>query len=235
VEVRRIDCVTLTVCPPLKLWSADHTWLEGSVWAGPPELRLRTETDEGETDTFATTDAPPNVAVTTAFWVVVPPALTVNCAERDPAGTVTDEGTVSDTELLVREIGVLVAATVESVMVQVAELPDCRLSGAQDRLFSEAVEVVLAPESAPPVPLMVMSDPVADAPVVLLSPKVTPPTFAGKVTLTTATTPDASGVALEPERTQEYAPEAVAQDSDFPAALAAGPGLALIEATLLAG
>jgi hypothetical protein len=129
--------------------------------------------------------------------------LIANCVDTDPAGTVTDDGTVNAGESLVTAATVLVETVLLSVSVHEPVSPACRARGTQVRLFNWAVVVVVADGvRAPPIPLTVNADPETEAPTVFVIPTATLVFNDGAVRLTTATTP-AVIVVVPPESTQE--------------------------------
>jgi hypothetical protein len=80
-------------------------------------------------------------------------------------------------------------------------------------------------ETVPPVPVTGSGEPVSETPRVFASPTAALP---GAVTFTTATTPADKVFLFRADRIQVYRPAVEEQESDFPAAPAAAPGVAVM-------
>jgi hypothetical protein len=161
------------------------------------------------------------------------PAEAPKVVEADPAGTVTEEG-IETLELFFESATAWppLGAAALKVTVQVADPGGVRVPGVQFRLLTvtggggagwEIVTVPLLPED-------VMELPAADTADVfeictVLEVAAVPEAM---VTFTTATTPFAIGVVLNPVTRQMALPELVEHETDFPAAEAAVPVVTLI-------
>jgi hypothetical protein len=86
-------------------------------------------------------------------------------------------------------------------------------------------------ETVPPLPEMVRPVPSSEAPSAFVTPIEALLAVVAGVTCTTAATPSAMVCWFNPNSTQVYDPPPFAQETDFPAAVAAGPAVALTEAT----
>jgi hypothetical protein len=172
------------------------------------------------------------VTSTAVVALTADPADAVNAAVADPAGTVTDEG-IETLELLSERDTTCppLGAAALKVTVQLADPGGVRVPGVQLKLLTvgaggrgcEMVTVPLLLEDGIEVPE-------ADTAEVFeicttLEVAAVPGAI---VTLTTATTPFAIGVVLNPVTRQMAVPEFVEQETDFPAAEAAAPVVTLI-------
>jgi len=146
-----------------------------------------------------------------------------------PAGTVTEVG--ADREMLLSKITTSVppvGAAIDSVTVQVVEVPELRLVG-----------VHCSPETAgntpidPPVPVMFASVPSGSVPITLLIGKES--TLAllpgDRTAVIVASTPLPTAVAFAPNATHTNVPIPELQLKYFPAAVSTGPATALTVAT----
>ena len=88
-------------------------------------------TTDGDRVMVALAELPLYVAVTVALWsLAIVPAVAVKVADREPAATVTDAGTVN--AALLSEIAIAAppaGAAFESVTVQTELVPEVRLAG----------------------------------------------------------------------------------------------------------
>ena len=163
------------------------------------------------------------------------PAVAVNAAVVPPAATATDAGTPSVGLLLASEMAEPPAgAAALRVIVQLEVLLGERLDGVQVKDVIEVVKLLTL--MVAPVPLAGRLLPLGDAATGLVTPIQTIPNAPGEsVMVTVATIPFCMKVEFNPVSKQVSAPLAPAQAMDFPAAAAAGPGLALIAVTLAGG
>jgi hypothetical protein len=176
-------------------------------------------------------ELPFNAAVTVAVWFAVTvPAVAVKLPVEAPAPTVTEAGTVSVLLLSDSATDVFTAATPESVTVQPDVAPEATVAGVH--CSPETVSAVDPTVVVPLAPEALTVDPVSVAAVTLLTEIVTlDPAPAVSFTVTVATTPSPMSVAFIP--LAKHVSDAVpgAQFSVLPAAVSAGPAVALIEAT----
>jgi hypothetical protein len=146
-----------------------------------------------------------------------------------PAGTVIE--VVADRQILLSKIATSdppVGAAIDSVTVQVVEVPELRLAG-----------VHCSPETAgntpidPPVPVMFASVPSGSVPITLLIGKES--TLAlllgERIAVIVASTPLPTAVAFAPDATHINVPTPELQLNVFPAADSTGPATALTVAT----
>jgi len=150
-------------------------------------------------------------------------AVALKVAVVAPAATVTEAGTVSEALLLARVTPEPpVGAVCVSVTVQVEICPPFRLPGAQ------VIEERAGTATMPPIVVNAGStEPVAATPTGFDMPIDVVVALAVKVSWTLATTPAAIALVFRPASKQVNEPCAEEHESVFPAAVAAGPAVAL--------
>jgi hypothetical protein len=156
--------------------------------------------------------------------VIEAAAVALNAAVVAPAATVTDAGMVSEALLLASvTLDPPVGAAWVSITVQVEIRPPFRLPGAQ------VIEERAGTATMPPAVVNVgSSEPVAATPTgfdMLICVVVA---LVARVSWTLATTPVAIPLVFRPASKQVNEPCAEEHESVFPAAVAAGPAVALI-------
>jgi len=171
--------------------------------------------------------APFSVAVSTAVWCVVhEPAVTVNVAEVEPAGTVTDAGTGRTMLLLDRDTVVpALGAAWAKVTVQVDFAPVPKLVGEhcnEDNAGCQFCTVIV-----PEVAVIPSAEPFAKDAMGLITAigTVDPLVAAERVTETVATAPLATVESDIPAATQVSVPLAEAQVRVLPAVVSAVPAV----------
>ena len=181
-------------------------------------------------ETEAVRVLPFNVAVRVAVWsAAIVPAVAVKVAVVDPAGTVTDPGTVSAAALLDR--ATVPPPVFDRVTVQVLVRLLLKEPGVQLR----AVKLgATGTANAPPVPLMGSASPVRVAPRVSVTSIVVLATPGATDRETTATTPSPIVEAFKPARIQLNFPGWLEQKIDFPAVTAGPAAVASMETTSVA-
>jgi hypothetical protein len=161
------------------------------------------------------------------------PAVAENVADLEPAGTVTEPGTVS--ALLFEESATVafpLGAGAERVTVQVDLAPAASVVGEHCSLTVADRTVTV-----PPVPPTVVALPFGRAPRSLVRERGTevPALAVPKFTVAVATVPLPMALAFMPVPTHVTAPLAVLQAIVFPTAVRAGPAAMLIEAMVPVG
>ena len=178
----------------------------------------------------------PRVAVSVAACVVVTAeAETLNVVERLPAGMVTEAGVVStallsDTLTTVPAVG----AVWLKVTVQVDVAGGVKTRGLHLKMLRVARDGA-ATAIVPPVPVIGILVPVEETATIFVTAIVLALAVADRVTFTTAATPFWITWEFSPVSRQVYEPVRLMQDVDLTAAVAAEPGLTVIEAIAAAG
>ena len=164
------------------------------------------------------------------------PAVAMNVVEVALAGTVTEEGTGSRLLLLTNPTDVPpLGAAWFNATVHVVVPALFSVVGLQDKDESCGATDPPEPVTTPPVAVAAMAYPEADEATLLVTPIDVLFTPAAIVTLTTATMPFKIVVTFIPEIRQVYVPLPAKQFTDLLPLAAAGPALAEIETTSLAG
>jgi hypothetical protein len=172
------------------------------------------------------------VTVTLAFAVTVV-VLMLKVAVVALAATVTEAGTFNCALLSARVTEAPPAGAAEvSVTVHVLEAFAPKLAGLQT---SELTPGRAPAVTTPPVAVTAVALPDGRDATALTSPIAVVVALGATVIFKTATVPFEMMVLFTPYATQVREPAAAAQLSDFPAAVAAGPGLAEIASTFPAG
>ena len=154
-------------------------------------------------DTEAVRELPFKLAVTTAVWsLVIVPAVAVNVLELRPAAMVTEAGTVSAPELLDRATAApLPPAAWLKETVQEEEPAVLSEVGEQDNPVTVGFGSIAV--MVPPVPLIGIPVPLAEAPSVFDTPITVPIVTAGEiVTVTSATMPFCIALVFSPATRQ---------------------------------
>jgi hypothetical protein len=192
--------LSTTVAPPVPTAAVNDTEqldVPGALIAVGLHARERKDTAGGARLMEVVAEPPLHVAVRVAVWAEeMVPAVAVNVADVEPAGTSTDEGTVR-LELL------LLSATV-APPVPAAALNDTEQLDVPGALIAVGLHVRERKDTAeptlrvPPLAVTVRLVPVGDAANTLVSPMLTLPEEIEGVTLTVASTPFPIAVRFKP-------------------------------------